>query len=906
MKYCPKCQQEYPTTQHICLKDGELLLPREPGHDGSQPDGGERSKPASATSVRWRQVDQLLDAAIEREPEDRASFLAEACAGDEALRREVESLLAAHEQAGSFIEAPPAEVAAELVGQEHTRSMVGLTLGHYRLDSLIGAGGMGEVYRARDLRLDRDVAVKLLPEHLANDHEALRRFEREAKAVAALSHPNILSIFDFGAEHDLNYAVMELLEGEALRARLSHGALGWRGAVEIGAAIADGLAAAHAKGIIHRDLKPENIFLTTDGQVKILDFGIARVKHAVSADAETSSSRVTATTRPGTVMGTVGYMSPEQVAGETVDAPSDIFSFGCVLYEMVSGQRPFARETVRETIAAILRDEPPPLAESGKKIPEGLERVIRHCLEKRPRDRFQSARDLAFDLRSIMSGRAISAPVLAQRRMHPAIWIGAVLAIVMLGLGVWLYLGSKSEQMIDSLAVLPLANASGNAEAEYLSDGITETLINSLSQLPRLRVMARSTVFSYKGKEVDPRQAGRELNVRAVLTGRVTQRHDTLTIGTELVNVADGIQLWGEQYNRKLADILSVQTEIAWHISRKLRPSLSGEEQKRLTKSYTENTDAYQLYLKGRYYSQNLWTADGFKKGIFHINQAIALDPTYALAHAGLAATYYDASGVFLNPSEAMPEAKAAAMNALNLDETLAEAHTALAQVKAQYEWDWAEAEKHYRRAIELNPNFAPAHLYYGSYLAHQKRLEEGIEEMKQAQRLDPLTSFTNMILAFYYYVARQHDEAISRCRKIIATDPNFFPTHSLLGMAYEQKGMFTEAINEFNEAKRLDPGQPFTLGYLGHAYAMLGKRSEAQAMLDEMKQRANRTYVDPFSVAIIYVGLGEKDEAFAWLEKAFMARSESLLFYKDAPIIDGLRSDPRFADLLRRMNLPP
>src|SRR5262245_15177162 len=469
---------------------------------------------------RWRDVERLYHAARERAPEGRAAFLDEGCAGDAALRREVESLLMFDDRAEQFIETPPDDVAAGLIAEEQARSMAGRTLGHYRINSLIGAGGMGEVYRARDTRLDREVAIKILPEELAGNPEPLRRFEREAKAVAALSHPNILAIHDFGNEQGVSYAVMELLEGETIRARLKRVALPWREAVEVGLAVADGVAAAHAKGIIHRDLKPDNIFLTSDGQVKILDFGIARVKR-VSAAAETITSSPTKTTEAGLVMGTLGYMSPEQARGETADAPSDIFSLGCVLYEMVSGRRPFVGETVAETIAAILRDTPPPIAHSRSAAPAELERVVMRCLEKQPSERYQSARDLASDLRALLGGNIGAASPLPPRRLRPAAQVVAVILILLLGLAAWLHWAGGRDRGAGSLAILPLVNAGGNAEVEYLSDGITESLINSLSQLPRLRVMARSTVFNYKGKQVDPRKVGQELNVRAVLTGRV-------------------------------------------------------------------------------------------------------------------------------------------------------------------------------------------------------------------------------------------------------------------------------------------------------------------------------------------------------------------------------------------------
>ena len=859
------------------------------------------------TPERYQQINQLLDAALERVPEERTAWLAAACGDDAELRGEVESLLLACAQAGSFIETPPDDVAAALVAETQARAFGGRTLGHYQLQTLLGAGGMGEVYRARDLRLDREVAVKILPEHLAANAEALRRFEREAKAVAALSHPHILAIHDFGAEQGVNYAVMELLEGETLRARLSRSPLPWREVAEVGVAVAEGLAAAHAKGIIHRDLKPENIFLTVDGQVKILDFGIARVKHTILSDAETAAQ--TAKTKPGTLLGTIGYMSPEQVRGEEVEAPSDLFAFGCVLYEMLAGARPFARPTTAETLAAILNEEPPELSASDRKVPAELAHIISHCLEKRPERRFQSAHDLAFALKSLLSGREVV--LFTRRRAWPqrrfVTWSSVAGLVVLLALAVWFYLSGARAQTIDSLAVLPLVN-SGDADAEYLSDGLTESLITSLSQLPQLRVIARSTVFNYKGQPLDPQAVGRKLNVRAVLTGRVTQRGESLSIVAELVRVMDGTQLWGKQFpQRKLADVLAVQTEIAEQISEQLRFTLTGEQRLRVTKPPTENPEAFLLYTRGRWCSANLWTAEGFQKGIAYLNQAIALDPAYALAHAGLASTYYDASSVWLEPKEAMSKAKAEALNALKLDENLAEAHTALALVQSLYEFDWSEAGRHHRRALELNPNFAQAHLYYGVYLVHQGQLAAGLDELHRAQHLDPLTPFTSVMLGFYNYIGRRYDDALVQLQQTRELKPDFYLTHSTLGLVYEQQGKLAEALSEFNEARRCDPAQPFTLGHLGHAYALAGQRGEALQMLAEMRRiAAQGTYVDPVAVAFIYAGLGDKDGAFAEFEQAYQARDENLIHYKDAPLFDGLRADSRFKDLLRRMNLAP
>jgi len=643
------------------------------------------------TPERYQHIGRLLDAALARAPEERAAFLDQACAGDPDLRQEVESLLAYEEQAAHLMERPPGAVVAGALAEEPARSMVGRELGRYQMLSLLGAGGMGEVYRAKDTRLGREVAVKILPPHLADDPEALSRFEREARAVAALSHPNILAIHDFGTEHGVSYAVMELLEGETLGARLKRSALEWREAVEIGIAVTEGLQAAHAKGIIHRDLKPENIFLTTEGRVKILDFGIARVKRQVSVEAP-SWSTVAETTQPGTVRGTVVYMSPEQVRGEVVEAPSDLFSFGSVCYEMLTGEQLFARESTAETMAAILRDDPPALAGSGRAIPEELERLIRDCLEKGQAERYQTARELLTDLKQLkqrLELQADSASVMSGRTARPS-------------------RRPRSGKAINSLAVLPLANASADAQAEYLSDGITESLINSLSHLPQLRVMARSTVFRYKGQAVDPQEVGRQLQVQAVLLGRVLPLGDQLVIKTELVDVADGSQLWGEQYHRRLSDIFAVQEEIAQEISEKLRLKLRGEEQRRLTKRYTENTEAYRHYLKGRYH-WNKRTEEGMRKGIEYFRQALEEDPTYALAYAGLADCYQSLSNYnFLSPKEAMPRARAAIMKALEIDETLAEAHTSLAYLRTMYDWDWLGARRNLSAPLSSRRTMRP------------------------------------------------------------------------------------------------------------------------------------------------------------------------------------------------------
>ena len=776
----------------------------------------------------------------------------------------------------------------------------GTRLGPYEILAPIGAGGMGEVYSARDTRLDRDVAIKVLPEHLAQNPVALSRFERESKAVATLSHPNILALYDVGGEQGISFAVTELLEGETLRKRLEKGAVPWRKAAGIGAAVADGLAAAHAKGIIHRDLKPENIFLTSDGRVKILDFGLARVKPPVSPQGQ---SCIPTETETGTVMGTASYMSPEQVRGERADVPSDIFSFGCVLYEMLAGRRAFTRETAAQTMAAILEVEPPDLAGCDKQIPAELDRVVTHCLEKNPRQRFQSAHDLAFALRAVEGPGSAAALPGNRKRLRP-VWMAMTLAVALAGAS--LYWLNRPGQAIDSLAILPFANVGADPNNEYLSDGITEDLINSLSQLPKLRVTARSLAFRYKGPQVDPQKAGRDLHVRAVLTGRVRERDGALNIQAELVNVDDGAQLWGAQYSQKLSGILALQQEIAQAVSGKLHLQPAVERQKRLAKRSTENTEAYQLYLKGRYY-WNRRTEHTLKRAVEYFQQAIGKDPGYALAYAGLADCYavYNSYQVEL-PRESGPKAKAAATKALEIDDTLAEAHASLGMTRMSYEWDWAGAEREFQRAIELDPNYATAHHWYGICLSATGRSEQAIASLKRARQLDPLSLIINADMGLELYFARRYDEAIEQVRKTLEMDPDFVAGHRHLGMAYEQKAMYTEAIAEFQKALDVSRGNPFALGSLGHAYAVSGNRGKARQALSDLRELSKRRYVSPFDTAVIYTGLGDKERALEWLEKASDDRSLQMIFLKVDPRFDRLHADSRFAGLLRRMGLPP
>ncbi|MCG3163843.1 MAG: Serine/threonine-protein kinase PknD [Acidobacteria bacterium] len=856
------------------------------------------------TPERWGQIEKFFYSAIELEPDKRSAFLDEACAGDDALRSELEELLAAHEQPEIGFEAIKSEIAAGLIAEEKSGSMEGMTLGRYHIISSLGAGGMGEVYRALDTRLEREVAVKILPAHLADNPEALLRFEREAKAVAALSHPNILSIHDFGTENvengrSVSYAVIELLRGETLRNRLSRGALPSRKAVGIAIEIAEGLSAAHAKSITHRDLKPENIFLTSDGRTKILDFGLARIKAAVSDENIFSATTRSSITEPGIVMGTPSYMSPEQVRGAEVEATSDIFSFGSVLYEMVTGKRPFAERTVADTMAAILRDDPPELSDSGKNIPPDLEQVIIHCLEKNPAERFQSARDLAFALKTISggSGKSKALPALSLLRSRAAVSIAAGLALLLLALA--LYLAFRPEKSV-SIVVLPFTDG---VDTEYISDGITESIINNLSQLPQLRVIARTTAFSYKGRSVNPQQIGKELRVHAVITGKASLRGDSLTVLAEMTDVATGAQTWSERYSLKFSDIFAVQEEITRAISETLRLRLTGEQQQRLTRRYTQSAEAYDLFLQGRYH-WNKRTDEEIKKGITYFTRAVAKDPNYALAYVGLADSYIWSANL-LPPSEAMPTAKAMATKALQINDNLAQAHTSLAAVNLLYEWNWSDAEKDFERAIALNRNYATARQWYAEYLTAVGQHEKAIAEIKQALDLDPRSPVINRDVGWHYYCARQYDQTIEQCQNILKLDPNSAPAHTLLGLAYAKKGMFAEAIVKLQKAVELSPTSSNNLARLGYAYAISGRHDEALQILNKLTALSNETYLWHTYVAAIHGGLGDKEQAFIWLEKAYQDRSGGLIYLKVLPMLDSLRSDPRFRDMMRRVGFP-
>ena len=784
---------------------------------------------------------------------------------------------------------------------------------NYKIVGKLGQGGGGVVYLARDARLQRAVVLKFLSEELVADEKARKRFLREARLASALDHPNICTIHEINETNGLDFIVMQYVEGKTLKQILAGRPLEIDAALAIAIQVADGLTAAHQQGIVHRDIKPGNVIISDAGRVKILDFGLAK---SLAYDAVAGSDEPSELTRQGARVGTPAYMSPEQVRGEKVDHRSDIFSFGAVLYTMVTGRSPFKgkNETPVDIMHSVAHESPPSASEVNDRVPAELEAIIERAMEKDPGKRYQMTQDLLEDLRRLKQNsqsdgaairRALTRPRINVRPFALAAF--GLAMIVVLGFGLQAFFRpSSSHRVINSLVVLPFTNSNKDPNSEYLSDGITESITNSLSQVSQLKVMARTTAFRYKGRDSDPQMVGQELKVDGVLTGKVTLQGDSLLVQAELVDAADGTELWGEKYSRKMSDILTLQEEIARRISEKLRLKLTGEEDKRLSKSYTANTEAYQLYLKGRYY-WNKRTEESYQKAIELFRQAIDRDRNYALAYSGLADSYSFLSNQGKRPPrEAFPLAKEAAERAIELDDTLAEGHTSLAYVKLYYDWDWKGAQQEYIRAIELNPNYATPHHGYAYYLISTGRTEEALVEIQRAQEIDPLSLVVNTDYGEFYCFAHRPDEAIAQLQKAIEMEPAFVRAHFLLGRAYVQKGHCSEAIAEFQRARDLDKDSLEMLGAIGLGYALCGQPGEARKVLDDLLQRAKQRYVSPHLAAVIYAALGDRDEGFAWLDKAFEMRFGPLIYLKVNPIWDPLRSDARFPDRLRRVGLAP
>jgi TolB-like protein/Flp pilus assembly protein TadD/predicted Ser/Thr protein kinase len=788
-------------------------------------------------------------------------------------------------------------------------------IGPFNILSRLGSGGMGEVYLAQDSRLGRKVALKILPEDISRDQDRVSRFRQEAKAASALNHPNVATIYEAGESGDVAYIAMEYVEGETLAAKISGCPLASTEIVDIASQVADALDEAHSRGITHRDIKSANIMLTNRGQAKVLDFGLAKLAGSRS-EGMTSDIPTERLTVPGIVMGTVQYMSPEQALGKNLDHRTDIFSFGVVMYEMVTGRLPFTSATEAETIERITHGQPEAIARFNYDVPEELVRIIRKCLEKDRERRYQTARELLVDLKNLKrdsgSGAPMSAGALIAPRNRVWRWTLAASAVFLAGVVVvYFFLRDNNGRVsgagggIKSIAVLPFKPLVEQSRDEALELGMADSLIARLSNIRQISVRPVSAVRKYAGLEQDALAAGREQKVDAVLEGNIQRSGENLRVTVRLVQLLDGSSLWAGQFDEKFTNIFAVQDSISERVAGVLALTLTGQEKERLKKPYTENTEAYELYLKGRFHANRL-TDDGFLKSLEYFQQAIEKDPNFALAHAGLAGAYNALAGFNVRPpKEVYPKARSAALTALNLDHLLARAHTELAMVNLTFDWDWAGAEREFKRAIEISPSDSDAHYYYSYYLAFMGKFDNAISEIKKAQEFDPISLVKLTGVAQVLLMARRYDEALEHCEKALEMDPNLGFAHWLLGLTYLYKGSYEPAIRALQQSIPLSGGSPDESASLAHAYALAGKRTEALKILEELKQQAKRKFISPGTIAYLYGALGERDQAFALLDKAVEERDNMVVLLKVEPMFDPLRSDSRFAKLLRRIGFP-
>lgn len=829
----------------------------------------------------------------------------------------------------------------------------GAKLGHYEIRSHLGAGGMGEVYLANDTKLDREIALKILPADVASNKDRMARFVREAKSAGALNHPNIAHVYEIGESDGVNFIAMELVDGHTLRELIHAKRTDLVKLLRYLQHVAEGLAKAHSAGIIHRDLKPDNIMVTLDGHAKILDFGLAKLIEA-DHQSEPSSDKTTAIlkqqSQSGIILGTVGYMSPEQAQGKTreIDHRSDIFSFGCILYEAVTSHRPFEGMDTIDTLNRIIREPVTPITELNPLAPPDLQRIVRRCLAKDREDRYQTIKDVAIEIKelrhelkgvettatpdrtatndaldaqptAILSGaktarsssslatRESSAEYLVASVKQHKVAVGIAALIILAGIvaAVSYWRSNKAAaDTIDSIAVLPFVNQNNDSNIDWIADGLTESIINGLTPIQNLKVIPRSSVFRYKGKEIDPLKVGNELGVSAVLTGRLQQRGDDLVVSTELIDVRHNKQIWGDHYQRKLSDLLAVQTDIANAISTNIRPTLSGAVLEKQKKRYSQNSEAYQLYLKGRYHWLK-FTPEEHKRAAAYFNQAIAIDPNFALAYSGLSDTF-GASAIngWISPREGYLKSKIASNKAVQLDDSLAEAHASVGAIAMLYDFDWATAEREYKRAIELNPSYEITFDVYSYLLLALGRFDDGIKMLQRGLETAPANVVLAGDLGQAYYLARRFDDGFRQAGKTQDLDPNNYGVFLLLAQLYEARGMHNEAIEQCRKAIDLVGRTSSVLSFLGHAYAESGRRDEANKIINELLERSKNEYISPYELAIIHVGLKDNESALEQLEKAYDDRAGWMIYLNVDPIFDPIRSDPRFIQLVHRMKL--
>ncbi len=792
--------------------------------------------------------------------------------------------------------------------------MIGKTVGHYRILEKLGGGGMGVVYEAEDLNLGRRVALKFLPRELAHDPQTLERFRREARAASALNHPNICTIHEIAEDSGEQFIVMEMLSGQTLKHGLEAGALPLEQLLENAVQIADALDAAHSEGIVHRDVKPANIFITKRGTAKVLDFGLAKLTGKPEASLGEGATIEANLTSPGSTVGTIAYMSPKQARGEALDRRSDLFSFGTVLYEMSTGRMAFGGNTSALVFDAILHKAPTSPVRINPDLPTELEHIINKALEKDPALRYQSAAEMLADLRRLrrdsssvqVKAATDSQPVRRSRKMLLA-GVSAAALLAILAAVFFIFRGQSEGKEISSIAVLPFVNTGNDPNTEYLSDGITESLINSLSQLPNLAVMARSSVFRYKGRDIDPQTVAKDLKVQAVVTGRVVQRGDQIIVSSELIDARTNHNLWGDRYDRKMSDLLSLQQDITGAISSHLRERLSTEPKKTVTHGGTSDPEAYQLYLKGLYHWERR-TPESLEKSKDYFNQAIQRDPNYALAYVGLADYYNVVSDYSPVPdSEAGPKARVAVEKALAIDDSLAEAHASLAGAH----WsmlEFAAAEREFQRALELNPNYANAQHWYGLFLSWDARHSEAISHLRRAVELDPLNLQYNANLGQALGDARQYDAGVEQLKKTLEMDPNYAQAHGQLARMYLNMGKYDLWLDEWKKSTTLYK-QTDELAIAEEVARVYSKSGFKPAKLREIEMRkllAKRRYVDLADIAYAYADLGDKEQTFVWLDKALADKSGGLEVVKIVPALDPWRSDPRYLDLIKRMGLKP